>query len=177
MTARQGEAPERGHVLRWTPGPGDWVVDAIPAPFPHDRRRRRRLLLIGVAVLATAVATGGVVTSHASSTRPDSPPEVVEQFLAADQRHDWAASWALLCRTQQLEVGSFERYVRVKDETMVSAGLDPADVSVTVAGARERPGSVPRSYLVTFWVGRDGETLRQEMLVVEQDGEFRVCGG
>ncbi|MGX5653287.1 Rv0361 family membrane protein, partial [Geodermatophilus nigrescens] len=175
MTAQPGEAPARDDLPRWTPGPRDWVVDAIPSPAPPGRRRRRGLLA-GAVLLAVVALVGGVVASSVLGSRPDSPSEVVEQYLTADQRHDWTASWALLCSVEQEAAGSFEAYVRVKDATMATTGVDVADITVVVGGARPWPDT-PASYLVTFWMEHDGQMRREEMAVVEQDGGFRVCGG
>ncbi|MGY1653331.1 hypothetical protein [Geodermatophilus sp. SYSU D01119] len=176
MTAQHGAAPSRDDLPRWTPGPRDWVVDAVPAPPPPGHRRRRRGLLVTAAVLAVAAVIGGVVARRVLGSRPDSPSEVVQHYLAADQRHDWRASWALVCSADREAIGSLEQYVNGKDGMMAVLGRDIADVTVVVGGTRPRTDSTSRSYLVTVWIGHDGRMHREALGVVEEDGEYRVCG-
>lgn len=178
MTAPHGRSTGGGTVPRWTPGPGDWVVDpGLPADPPPavPTPRRRRGLLIGAAVLAVAATAAGVVTYRALASEPESPLGTAEAFFGAEQRHDWLASWDLLCHSEQRAVGSLERWISVKEATVATPGQDYADVTVIVSGARLRPGSAPPSYLVDFWVGDGADMHPQQMLVVEEDGGLRVC--
>jgi hypothetical protein len=153
------------------------VVDPGVAPPPVLRRRWRRRAVVIAAALAVVATVAGVVVWRASTAEPESPEQVVEQFITADQRHDWAASWDLLCRSDRREVGSLDDWVHAKEATMAAAGGDFADIPFVVLGSRARSDSGRQSYAVDFGMTRDGETSRQQLLVVEEDDGLRVCSG
>ncbi len=127
-------------------------------------------------MLAVAATAAGLVTHRALASDPDSPREVAEQFMAANQRDDRRASWELLCHAEQVELGPLDRYVRIKDAAVATVGPFDADLTVRVDEVRPHGRSSPQSYVVDVELSRDGETHHQELFVVQVDGGFRVCG-
>ncbi len=176
MTALHGGSPTSGPVSPWTPGPGDWVVDPTAPPPPAPGRRRRRGVLVGAAVVALTATATGLVLWRALDTRADTPQAVAEAFLTAEERHDWAASWELLCRSDQLRHESFATFSDVQDRRVEIRNPALEGETVTVEGVRPDERSARPSYVVDLKHDLGAAVYFDTLLVVEEDGDYRVCG-
>jgi hypothetical protein len=158
-------------------GPVPYGPAAPPPVAPQPHRRRTRLVVIAAAVLAVLATVAGVFAQRTLASGPDSPQDVAETFMSAALRHDWRASWDLLCRSAQLDYGSVDRYVMVKAGAAALIGWsDTRGVTATVGEARPHGGSGPPSYVLDVQLSRAGETHDVQLIVVQEDDEFRVCG-
>ncbi|MGY1812858.1 hypothetical protein [Blastococcus sp. SYSU D00820] len=113
--------------------------------------------LLGLGVALLLVFTGG----------PGSPREAVEDYLAAGNERDWPAAYDLLCRAEQREAGSLREYVEASEESVLSR----FEYEVGAFGPVESQG-----WGVQVSVRFEGESSDAEILVVEESGDYRVCG-
>ena len=163
-------------------GAGGWPVqhgpDAPPPPAaPGSNGRRNRLLLVGAAVLAVAATVAGVLTHRALGSGPDTPQEAAEAFLSAGLRQDWRATWELLCRGEQLEYGSVDSYLMVREAAAAIVGSsNTEDVTVSVGEARPSAHSESGSWVVDAQLTRAGELHDLRLVVVAEDDGLRACG-
>ncbi|MEX5718598.1 hypothetical protein [Geodermatophilus maliterrae] len=126
-------------------------------------------------VAVVAVVTG-IVTHRALTSWPDSPEEVAEAFLAANQRHDREASWELLCHSERLRFGALADWIWTQEAAVAVVGPLDDGLTITVGEARPDGRSSPQSYVVDVQLARADERHRLEVLVMEEDGGFRACG-
>ncbi|TFV62250.1 hypothetical protein E4P41_07720 [Geodermatophilus sp. DF01-2] len=134
-------------------------------------------MAVGATVLATVATLAGVVTHRAPTSGPDSPREVVEAFVTAGLSHDWRASWELLCRSEQLELGSLDRYVFVQEAAAAMLGRPDNEGTTVVVGAARPYAYVDReARLVEVQLARADETHEMQLVVVREDDGFRACG-
>lgn len=96
--------------------------------------------------------------------------------MSAYQRHDWRASWELLCHSRQLELGPVDRYIRLQEAAAAMVEPFTAGATTTVGEARPNGRSSPQSHVVDLIRFRAGESHRAELVVVEEQGDFRACG-
>ena len=160
----------------WTPGPRDWVVDPTAAPPPAPGRRRRRLVLVGAAVVALTATATGLVLWRALDTAADTPQAVAEAFLTANERHDWAAFWELLCHSERERLGSLAMWSDVQELDAEIRGPSLADETVTVHRVRLDERSSPPSFLVDLEHDTGVAVYFDTLLVVEEADGLRACG-
>jgi hypothetical protein len=141
-----------------------------------QRTSRRRNLLAGGTVLALVVLMAGITAWLTFTDAHRSPRAVAEAFLAANQRHDWSASWDLLCAGERRAYGSLDNWSSWHD--LAAESLAPFDEGLTATVSTVRPdtGSRPRSYVVDVELARGSSFSVETLLVVEEDGDFRACG-
>jgi hypothetical protein len=164
VTVRYGWRPEDRDVL-------------VPPPRPDvgDRAWRRRNLVAGGTVLAVVALAAGIAASLTFASATRSPRAVAEAFVAANLRYDWRTSWELVCDRMQDEYGTVERWSRGHDEAIAGPLTD--GVTVDVGDIRPHGVSTPQYHDVEIRLSRGDETHLQQLLVVEEDGGYRVCGG
>jgi hypothetical protein len=155
------------------------VGTALPPTAPDPDRRRTRLVVIAAAVLVTAAAVAGVLTHRTPlpDPGPDSPTDAAEAFVTAGLRHDWRASWELLCRSEQHERGPFDRYVSVQETASLVIGR-PDDAGTTVRVGTAHPYTYVdlEAHLVELQLTRAGQTHEMHLVVVREEEGFRACG-
>lgn len=123
------------------------------------------------------MTAAGVLTYRGATSGPDTPQEAAEAFMSAGLRHDWRASWELLCRSEQLEHGSVDRYVMVKQGAAALVGWsEPGGATVSVGEARPHTRIESRAWLVDVQLARAGEIHDMQLVVVEEAGGPRACG-
>jgi len=133
--------------------------------------------VLRAAVLLVAAAVAGVLVHRTVTADPGTPQETAEAFMTAGLRQDWRASWELLCRPERLEHGSVDRYVLVKAAAAAMIGMSDEGVTVSVREARPYPDAGPEAHLVEVRLARADETHDLQLVVVEEDGDWRACGG
>ena len=130
-----------------------------------------------VGTIAGVAATVVGVAAHlVLAPGPRSPQAVAEAFLTANERHDWAASWALLCRSEQEQVGSLAMWSDVQDLDAQIRGPWVADETTTVHRVRVDERSSPPSFLVDLEHDTGTAVYFDTLLVVEEAGDLRACG-
>ena len=135
----------------------------------RSRRRWRRPSKAVLRVVAAATAVVGSVSVYGFGG-PWSPEGAVRLYTGALHIEDFEGAWNLLCRSSQAAHGSAFRFhvrnLRLPGETPHPHVLVDGQAQWDEAGdAWVVPvGSSPPTQLHTSYV------------VVEEDGEFRVCG-
>ncbi|SHG42929.1 hypothetical protein SAMN05444351_2614 [Geodermatophilus nigrescens] len=127
-------------------------------------------------MLAFVAVAGGAVTWRVLTAGPDTPQELVEEYLSARQSYDWVASWELICHSEQAANGPIDRYIRLQDAAVATTGPLNDGLTFRVAGVRANGSTAPQSHVVDVEFRRDDETHRMALLVVEEGGGLRVCG-
>ena len=170
MTVQYGWRPEDRYVVPSAP-------PSSPQSDPGTRAWRRRNLVAGRSVVTVVALVAGIAAWLAMSSDTRSPRAVAEAFLAANERHDWPASWDLLCAGERRAYGSLDRWSDRHD--LVVESLPPFDEGLTTSVGTVRPeaGSTPGAYVVDVHLARGSSFSIEPLLVVEEDGDFRACGG
>ncbi|GAB3316178.1 hypothetical protein GCM10027451_32610 [Geodermatophilus aquaeductus] len=150
--------------------------DVAVAPPPVHPRRRRRIRIAGAAVVAVVLVTAGVAAWLTFTDAHRSPRAVAEAFLTANERHDWAASWELLCRSEQLRHESFAMWSDVQDLRVEIRSPALEGETVTVEDVRPNERSARPSYVIDLEHDLGSAVYFDTLLVVEEDGEYRACG-
>ncbi|WNV74139.1 hypothetical protein [Geodermatophilus sp. DSM 44513] len=143
---------------------------------PTAGPRYSHVLALCAAVLLVAAAVAGVVVHQTVTANPGTPQETAEAFMSAGLRQDWRASWELLCGPERLDHGSVDRYLLVKGATAAMVGMSDERVTVSAGDARPHPDAGPEAHLVEVRLARAGETHDLQLVVVEEDGDWRACG-
>ncbi|MGY1812834.1 hypothetical protein [Blastococcus sp. SYSU D00820] len=147
-------------------------------PAPRRGMATRDKLILGGGALALVLA-GGLTVLSISVGEPDSPTEAVEQYLTAQQDGDWQAVYGLMCRDQQRIAGSMRDYLSIMREngddgyrrmTYQLDGVSPVDGDYYGL-------PTARGYAIDVETTWYGESSDSTAFVVEENGEFRVCGG
>jgi hypothetical protein len=111
------------------------------------------------------------------------PGNVARAFLEADNAHDWPKTWALMCSQTRSEIGDYSAFTQglayldyYDDEYSES---DPV-ITIEIDDLRDvrAPSGPAVSVAVTMSSGernRPSWESSGELLVVEEDGELRVC--
>jgi hypothetical protein len=134
-------------------------------------------VVLAAAVLAAVATVAGVLTHRGLTSGPDTPREAAEAFMSAGLQYDWRTSWELLCRSEQLDRGSLDRYTMVKEAAAAVIGRpDNAGMTVTVGEARPFEGPELEAYVVDVQLARGDETHDMQLVVVAEDDGFRACG-
>ena len=145
---------------------GDPVVLGDTAGRGWRRPRIQPKTVLTLLAAATAT-TGSVVVSALGD--PSSPEEAVSQYTSALHEEDYDAAYEVMCRNWREAYGSVAAFAKV------AAGV-----------ARETPhpfvvidGEAHREEASDVWdvTVRSGTGHHQRMryIVVEEDGDFRVC--
>jgi hypothetical protein len=157
----------------WRPEDRDVVAVAPPAVDPGRRRRNRTA---AATVVAVVLVTAGVAAWLTFTDAHRSPRAVAEAFLTANERHDWATSWELLCRTEQLRHESFAVWSELQDLRVEIRSPALEAETVTVEDVRPNERSARPSYIVDLEHDLGSAVYFDTLLVVEEDGEYRTCG-
>ena len=157
----------------WRPEDRDVVAAAPPAADPGRRRRSRTA---AATVFAVVLLTAGTVAWLTFTDAHRSPRAVAEAFLTANERHDWAASWELLCHSEQVRHESFAVFSEVQDLLVEIRSPAVEAETVTVEDVRPDERSARPSYVVDLEHDLGSAVYSDALLVVEEDGEYRACG-
>ena len=136
------------------------------APRPRIRRRRRRPSKPLVGVVAGATVLVGSVSVY-SVGGPWSPEAAVRLHAGALFIQDYEAAFDLLCSRDQAAYGSAWGYT--------VWNTDEATRSPLVVDGEATWDDTEDAWLVPVRRGTTPER-RSEYVVVEEDGDFRVCG-
>ena len=128
---------------------------------------------VAAATGTTALALG--VGGYEGLPAPLSPQGAVAAYFASALHGDGDAHWDLMCRDEQRRVGPRQEYLRSIDRI---AAADPDDLfhpritGVHPADPAERAGVEVDLVMES----PDGSGWGDSLLVVWEDGGFRVCG-
>ena len=161
MTVRYGWLPEERGVVAVRP----------------QRTSRRRNLGAGGTVLAVVALVASIAAWLTFTSPTRSPRAVAEAFVAANQRYDWRGSWELVCDGMRIQYGTVERWSRSHDEAIAVVGPLAAGLTARAGDVRPHGISTPQYYDVEIRLSRGDEIREHQLLVVEEDGGYRVCGG
>jgi hypothetical protein len=157
----------------WLPEDRDDVVVAPPAAVGAPRRRN---LVAGGTVIAVVALVAAIATALTFASATRSPRAVAEAFVAANQRYDWRGSWELVCDGMQDRYGTVEHWSRSHDEAIAVVGPFADGLTADIGDVRPHGISTPRYYDVEIRLSRGDKIRRHQLLVVEEDGGYRVCG-
>jgi len=157
----------------WRPEDRDVAAGAPPAADPGRRRHNRTA---AATVLAAVLLSAGTVAWLTVTDAHRSPRAVAEAFLTAHERHDWATTWDLLCRSEQLRHESFAEFSEGLDLLVELGGPAPEAETVAVEDVRPDERSARRAYVVDIEHDLGSAVYVDALLVVEEDGEYRACG-
>ncbi|MGY1812833.1 Rv0361 family membrane protein [Blastococcus sp. SYSU D00820] len=155
---------------------------AAPATSPGAGIRSRDKLILGGGALAVVLA-GGLTTLATATAGPDSPAEAVQDYLAAQQDGDWETAYLLMCAERQEDAGSPEDYAALQSEDGFGnaarmqfrvGDVDRMDDEYYYGDESALGGDVYTVDVTMRWYGESDETTAY---VLDQDGDFRVCGG
>jgi len=153
-------------------------MSSLP-PFVLDEIRRRResrgpIWNGGIAVFTFVTAGAGVATW--ALPPGDTPTNVARAYVEARYDRDWARAWELVCRSTRSAFGDYAAYVEDSEYAFDSyVGPTDVDVSVDDVQAAVTQGRPSAAVTLTVTSVENWET-GGEVLVVDEDGEFRVCG-
>jgi hypothetical protein len=136
-------------------------------PIPPRRPGAGMWWALGTTAVVVAVALTLVLTLSGRSG-PDDPGEAVEQFLAAIVDGEYSTAYDLMCVEKQRDAGGLREFTEdVRDDPPALA------IEWRVGEVRSMGGD---RWGVTVILSAYGETDGGEILVIEEGGEYRVCG-
>ncbi len=128
-----------------------------------------------VAALGGTTALALVVGGVGDPSPPMTPRAAVEAYFTTVLSGDGDAHWDLMCRDEQHAVGPREEYLRSVDRIAAADTDDlfhPHVTGVRPADPAEREGVEVDLVMQS----PDGGGWADSLLVVWEDGGFRVCG-
>ncbi len=72
-------------------------------------------------------------------------------------------------------MGSFERYVHIRQTVLATTEAEPAAVTVTVGRAHSLPDSAPQAHVVEYHLPEESGMDPLRIVVVAEDGGYAVC--
>ena len=155
--------------------PPPFVVAALP-------RKRSRAVWVGSIITSVFVTAGAALATWTLPAVP-TPGNVARAFLEADNAHDWPTIWALMCSRTRSEIGDYSAFTQgLAYLDYYDDGYSESDPVITieiddVRGVRA-PSGPAVAVAVTMSSGERNSPSWEssgELLVVEEDGELRVC--
>jgi hypothetical protein len=146
----------------------------VVSPQAAEERSTRSVWL-GAAITSAVIAAG---TAVAVWTVPDAPTpsNVAESFIHARFTGDFRAAWDLLCRETRSQLGDFPSFAEQVARTNLNSAL-PSDIDISVREVMVQP-TTPLKVNVGAVVTseeRGYDRLPIWLLLLEEDGQFRVC--
>jgi hypothetical protein len=155
-------------------------MSLVPPPALDVIRRRReryRPVWNGAIITSLCVAAGYVVGTTTLPAVP-TPTNVARAYVEAKIAGDWSGAWAHLCRPVRsaIDYRTFAERADYANEYFHT----PTDVDIEIGDVRgiQGPNGPSASVAVTMTSderNREDWVYRGEVLIVEEDGGFRVC--
>jgi hypothetical protein len=152
----------------------------LASPLAVDGRRKRSAAVWLGALLTSAFVGAGAAVAVSTLPAVPTPTNVVRAYVEAWFASDGPRAWGLLCSPSRSAMGDYTVFA----ENLASAdeyNLFPSDVDVAVGdvhGARgtSLPSAAVAVTLTSDERSREDWEISGDLLIVEENGEFRVCG-
>ena len=154
-------------------------MTAVDAADLGGARTSARAIWIGALATSVFVVTGAAVAAASIPDLP-TPENVVRGYVQARFTHDFETLWNLSCRSTQARSHNYATFVR--GLRFIAEKDIPMDVDVSIGdideaaevGLGQRAVAVPVT-ITDHDPGPEAWKFEQEVLLVHEDGEFRVC--
>jgi hypothetical protein len=139
-----------------------------PAPRPPAERST----VVALGVIGASLLVGGGIAVATTFGGPSTPQEAAQEGVHQMLDRDWAGMWELTCQEERDDYsGGFQEFVRNRDRTDAA----PLDGEITVGDVHFDDKGSDVAYLVDIEIRSFGATEKEDLRVVRENGEWRIC--